>query len=246
MAEQTVQYDHIGSKYDEYAQTATMKRAERYTVLRMVGPLAGQRVLDLACGFGFYTRLLKQHGAAQVIGIDISPEMVRLGREQEQADPLGVTYQVYDATALPALGTFDLVTAVYLLNYATSKDELLGMCRSAYANLRPGGRFVAYTVNPVYTLSKPNGSQYGCYFVRLTPEEDRSVCDGLFVTEPPTPFQCSQWSQAAHEWAMQEAGFRTYTWYPSEVSPEDLVQYGEAYWQDWRENCLVIGLVCQK
>ena len=97
-----------------------MKRAESYTVLHMVGPLAGKRVLDLACGFGFYTRLLKQHGAAEVIGIDISPEMVRLGREQEQAEPLGVTYQVSDATALPALGAFDLVTAIYLLNYATS------------------------------------------------------------------------------------------------------------------------------
>ena len=80
MAEQTVQYDHIGSKYDEYARTATLKRAESYTVLRMVEPLAGTRVLDLACGFGFYTRLLQQHGAAQVIGIDILPEMVRLGR----------------------------------------------------------------------------------------------------------------------------------------------------------------------
>jgi len=57
-------------------------------------------VLDLACGFGFYTRLLKQHGAAEVIGIDISPEMVRLGREQERTEPLGVTYEIHDATSL--------------------------------------------------------------------------------------------------------------------------------------------------
>jgi toxoflavin synthase len=190
MTEPGTQYDNIGSKYDEYAQTATMKRAESYTVLRMVGPLAGKRVLDLACGFGFYTRLLKQHGAAQVIGIDISPEMVRLGREQEQAEPLGVTYQVCDAAALPVLGAFDLVTAIYLLNYATSTDQLLGMCGSAYANLVPGGRLVAYTVNPAYTLGKPNGSQYGCYCVRMTPEADRNVCDGIFVTEPPTSFEC--------------------------------------------------------
>ena len=69
---QTAQYDHIGSKYDEYAQTATLKRAESYTFFRMVGDLAGKRVLDLACGFGFYTRLLKQRGAAQVVGVDIS------------------------------------------------------------------------------------------------------------------------------------------------------------------------------
>jgi hypothetical protein len=64
-----------------------------------------------------------------------------------------------------------------LLNYATSQDQLLGMCRSAYDNLVEGGRFVAYTVNPAYTLSKPNGAQYGCYFRRLAPEEDRYVCD---------------------------------------------------------------------
>ena len=153
---------------------------------------------------------------------------------------------VNDATDLPTLGAFDLVTAIYLLNYATSVDQLLGMCKSAYNNLKPGGRFVAYTVNPAYTLSKPNGSQYGCYFVRLTPEEDRYLCDGIFVTEPPTPFQCYQWSQAAHEQAILKAGFQAFTWYPSEVSPEDIAHYGEAYWQDWRENCLVIGLVCQK
>ena len=42
------------------------------------------------------------------------------------------------------------------------------------------------------------------------------------------------------------AGFRTCTWYPSDVSPEDIAHYGDAYWQDWRENCVVIGLVCQK
>ena len=29
--EHPAQYDHIGGKYDEYAQTATLKRAESYT-----------------------------------------------------------------------------------------------------------------------------------------------------------------------------------------------------------------------
>ena len=212
----------------------------------MVGALDGQRVLDLACGFGFYTHLLKQRGAAQVVGVDISPEMIRLARQQEQAEPLGITYQVGDAVTLPQLGRFDLVTAVYLLNYATSKDELLGMCRSAYDNLVEGGRFVAYTVNPAYTLSKPNGAKYGSYFLRLTPEEDWYVCDGEFVTEPPTPFQCFQWGRETNERAIKEAGFRTFAWHPSEVSPEDMAHSGEAYWRDFHDNCLVIGLICQK
>ena len=147
---------------------------------------------------------------------------------------------------LPQLGPFDLVTAVYLLNYATSKDQLRGMFRSAYDNLVAGGRFVAYTINPTFTLSKPNSTKYGVTVLRQAPEEDRYVCDAEFVTEPPTPLQYFQWSQATYEWAIKEAGFRDFAWYPSEVAPEDVARYGEAYWRDFHDNCLVIGLVCQK
>jgi ubiquinone/menaquinone biosynthesis C-methylase UbiE len=89
----------------------------------MVGALDGQRVQDLACGFSFYTRLLKQHSAAQVIGVDISPEMIRLAREYEQKEPLSIAHQVGDAVTLPQLGPFDLVTAVYLLTYATARTS---------------------------------------------------------------------------------------------------------------------------
>jgi SAM-dependent methyltransferase len=195
MTEESAQYDRIGSKYDEYARTATGKRAERYTFFRMVGGLEGKRVLDLACGFGFYTRLLKQRGAAHVLGVDISPEMIRLARQQEQAEPLGITYQVGDAVTLPLLGSFDLVTAVHLLTYATSKDQLVGMCRSVYANLVAGGRFVAYTNNPAFTLTKPNYTKYGITVLRLEPEEDRYACEAEFVTAPPFRVRWYQWHQ---------------------------------------------------
>ena len=56
---QTAQYDQIGSKYDEYAQTATLKRAESYTFFRMVGDSRRQA----RPGSGLRLRLL--HPAAQ-------------------------------------------------------------------------------------------------------------------------------------------------------------------------------------
>ena len=247
MAEHGAQYDHIGSKYDEYARTATLKRAESYTFFRMVGALEGKRVLDLACGFGFYTRLLKQRGAAQVIGVDISPEMIRLAHQQEQAEPLGITYQVGDAVTLPPLGPFDLVTAVYLLNYATSKDQLLGMCRSVYDNLVAGGRFIAYTDQPgvhpqqaelheVWGHRAAPGARGGP--VRLR----RRVCHRSAHALSGTP----SGARPRMSGRSQEAGFRDFAWYPSEVAPEDIARYGEAYWRDFHDNCLVIGLVCQK
>jgi hypothetical protein len=52
--------------------------------------------------------------------------------------------------------------------------------------------------------------------------------------------------QAPYEWALQEAGFRGCVWYPSEVAPEDVARYVEAYWRDFYDNCPIIGLVCQK
>jgi SAM-dependent methyltransferase len=246
MTEPSAQYEYIGSKYDEYARTATLKGAECYTFFRMVGALEGKRVLDVACGCGFYTRLLKERGAAQVTGIDISPEMIRLAHQQEQAEPLDITYQVGDALTLPPLGPFDLVTAVHLLTYATSKEQLRGMFRSVYNNLVAGGRFIAYTNNPAFTLSKPNCTKYGVTVLRLEPEEDRYACEAEFATAPPFRVRLYQWHQAPYEWVLQEAGFRDCVWYPSEVAPEDVARYGEAYWRDFYDNYPIIGLVCQK
>jgi toxoflavin synthase len=179
---------------------------------------------DVACGFSFYTRLLKQRGAAQVIGVDISLEMIRLAHQQEQAEPLGITYQVGDAVTLPPLGSFDLVTAVHLLTYATSKDQLLGMFRSVYDNLVAGGRFIAYTNNPAFTLSKPHCTKCGVTVLRLEPEEDWYACEAEFVTDPPFRVRWYQWRQAPYEWALQEAGFQDFAWYPSEVAPEDIAR----------------------
>jgi hypothetical protein len=144
------------------------------------------------------------------------------------------------------LGPFDLVTAVYLFNYATSKEQLRGMFHSAWANLEAGGRLVAYTMDPAFTLSKSNYTKHGVTVLRQVPAEGRYVCDAEFVATTPIPFQYSQWSQATYEWAIKEAGFRDFAWHPTEAAPEDIVRYGEAYWRDLHDNGLVIGLICEK
>ena len=246
MTEQDPLYDHIGNKYDEYSRTATFKRAERYTVFRMVGNMDGHRVLDLACGAGFYTRLLKQHGAGQVMGVDLSPEMIRIATQQEQAEPLGITYQVANVSELRPLGTFDLITAMHLFNYAKTKEELLKMFQHAYDNLVKDGRLVAYTVNPEFRLSKSNVTKYGITITNESLVEDRHIIEGVFVVDPSTPVTVYQWNQAMYEWALKEAGFRDFAWHPSKASPEDVEQYGKEYWQDYDDNCLCIGLTCKK
>ena len=240
------QWDKIGRKYDDYSRTATLKKAERYSIARMVGDLHGERALDLACGTGFHTRRLKQLGAGKVVGVDISPEMIRLANQQEQAEPLGISYQVHDALELPNLGPFDLVTAIWLFPWPKSKDEMLRMFRNAQENLIDGGRLVAYTNNPAFNLSRSNFAKYGFRIKDEILQEDRYEFNAEFMTDPPTPVTAYRWNQPTYEWAIKEAGFRDFAWHASEPSPEDFEHYGKDYWQDWYDNCWCIGLVCHK
>src|SRR5262249_56939118 len=110
--------------------------------LDMRGDRAGRPVGDLACGEGFYTRRLRQHGAARAVGVDLSEGMIHLAREQESAHPLGIEYLVQDGRDLRLSEDFDLAVAAYLLNYARDRAELGAMCRGIAPCLKPGGRFV--------------------------------------------------------------------------------------------------------
>ena len=75
-------------------------------------------MLDVACGEGFYTRMIRQRGATRVTGVDLSPGMIDLARRQEAQHQLGIEYVVGDARELDGTIQFDLAVAAYLLNYA--------------------------------------------------------------------------------------------------------------------------------
>jgi SAM-dependent methyltransferase len=62
---------------------------------------------------------------------------------------LGIEYRVADAATLSKIGSFDRVSAAYLLHYAESRERLLQMMRTIYDNLAPGERFVASIANPL-------------------------------------------------------------------------------------------------
>ena len=83
------EYDAIAAEYQESKHLSFREHIERYTLFEMLGDIGGKTVLDLACGEGFYTRLLKQAGASEVTGVDISAAMIELAEEQERRRPLG-------------------------------------------------------------------------------------------------------------------------------------------------------------
>ncbi|HZI07333.1 MAG TPA: class I SAM-dependent methyltransferase, partial [Archangium sp.] len=105
------QYDTIALDYQEVSAAVPLRGLEWYSLRLRLGDLTGLSVLDMACGEGMGTRLLKKWGAAHVVGIDISAEMIRLAQQNEDTQPLGIEYRVADAATLGKIGSFDRVSA---------------------------------------------------------------------------------------------------------------------------------------
>src|ERR1043165_1089229 len=118
------QYDSIALDYQKISAAVPLRDAEWYSLRVRLGDLASLSVLDLACGDGMGTRLLKRWGAERVVGVDISPQMIALARQQEEAQPLGIAYRISDAATLGKIGQFDRVAAAYLLHYAEHRKQL--------------------------------------------------------------------------------------------------------------------------
>ena len=119
------EYDSIAEAYKNSKQLSFRKYVEEYTLFAILGEIQGATVLDLACGEGFYTRKIKQAGAAEITGVDISAEMIQLAQKEERLRPVGCHYLHQNVAELALSASVDLVVAMYLLNYAQSKEELL-------------------------------------------------------------------------------------------------------------------------
>ena len=82
------------AKYSQFRRSVEgLDGAAEWPVLQgMLPELAGRRVLDLGCGFGWFCRWAREHGAASVVGIDLSERM--LARARQDTDDAAITYRL--------------------------------------------------------------------------------------------------------------------------------------------------------
>lgn len=120
------------------------------SVRRVVGPVRGLRVLEVACGNGYLARRFAREGAAEVVGVDRSPMAIRLARRRARATRSPARFEVGDASRLRfAHGTFDLVVA----NMALMDIRHAARAVSEAARvLVPGGRFVFSINHPCFDI----------------------------------------------------------------------------------------------
>lgn len=116
-------------------------------LLGLVPPLDGATVVDVGCGQGLATRALAAAGAARVIGVDSSAEMLRFARERTHQ--LNVRYAEDDARGLASLADhrFDGVTCQLALMDIPDLDATLA---AVHRVLRPGGWFAFVIGHPCF------------------------------------------------------------------------------------------------
>jgi ubiquinone/menaquinone biosynthesis C-methylase UbiE len=141
--------ERLQHEFNRWADEGEGPKMERHhlditekTMRRMdLGP--GQRVLDLGCGSGWATRLLArmvgvgEEGSGQVVGVDISDEMVRLARASSK-DFDNVMFVVGSAAKIPwEENFFDKVLSVESFYYYPDQDRSLS---ELFRVMSPHGR----------------------------------------------------------------------------------------------------------
>jgi ubiquinone/menaquinone biosynthesis C-methylase UbiE len=108
--------------------------------LRVLPPLAGKEIVELGCGTAYFGAWLKKHGAARVVGVDVTPAQLATARRlnNETGLCLELVEANAEATGLPDM-SFDLAVSEY---GASIWCDPFKWIPEAARLLRPGGELV--------------------------------------------------------------------------------------------------------
>jgi len=136
-------------------------RREKEAVLDALGPLDGERVLEVACGTGRFTVLCAQRGA-DITGMDISAPMLREGREKARAAGVDdhLEFMRGDAARLPFPDDhFDAVFAMRFFHLADTPAKFLSEMARVSAGHVFFDTFNRYSTRSLYNDLLPMGSR---------------------------------------------------------------------------------------
>jgi SAM-dependent methyltransferase len=134
-------------------------------LFRLLGDVRDMRILDAGSGTGYLARLLAAKRAT-VVGVDLSPKLLALAREQETREPLGIEYHEADLADLSrfAAGMFDVVVSNVVMQDVVRYREAF---QELYRVLRPGGRLLCSVTHPCFERPIPGS------WLREPPDTER-------------------------------------------------------------------------
>lgn len=161
-------FDRIAGTYDRLNHLLSFNADRRWRRVAVLGMQPAEQVLDVAIGTADLTiELLRRQRAKQVIGIDLSEEMMAIG--QTKVDQLQLTdrvrFQSASALDMPfEADSFDAVTCSYGVRNFADLDQGL---REMYRVLRTGGEVMILEFS--YPSNRLIAWGYDLYFSHVLP-----------------------------------------------------------------------------
>ena len=144
MAEPMNAYTGFAKVYETFMDNIPYGTWAEYLtgLLREYGVTPGSLLCELGCGTGTMTRLLARAGY-DMIGIDLSEEMLDIARYEHPEEESDILYLNQDMREFELFGTVAAVVSVCdSMNYITSEEELLQVFKLVNNYLDPGGYFI--------------------------------------------------------------------------------------------------------
>jgi len=141
----------VGDRGSDYQKNLVLPAA-----LKMLSPKPGQKILDLCCGQGVFSRCLAGAGVGQIVAVDISDAMIQAAKLWGE-NP-NINYVVGDARNLGDLAdsTFDAVACLLSLH---DLDNIEAVFANVAKALKPGGLAVSIIMHPCFRI--PRQSSWG-------------------------------------------------------------------------------------
>jgi ubiquinone/menaquinone biosynthesis C-methylase UbiE len=119
-------YDALTPFYDTVVRWTTREKLFKTALVEQARIEAHHRVLDLACGTGTLTILLKRNAPqSEIVGIDGDPKILKLAREKARAGNFDIRFDEGMSFDLPyADETFDRVVSSLFFHHLTRKNKL--------------------------------------------------------------------------------------------------------------------------
>ncbi len=236
------QYDVIGKNYSDMIKIDPIKLfVQRPSTLSLLGDVGEKRVLDIGCGDGIISRMVAKQGA-KVIAFDPSIKQIEVAIEEENKNPLGITYFVSSIQKFSSPAVFDSAFAVMVLCYAQNKSELQSFFDLTFSLLKKGGQFVIIDFDK--SALPLNNSYYGRYFTKLP---NGNICiEWNIPGVPKYSTEVTYFSKNEFEECAKKAGFTQILSSPLVPNHEGELKMGKEYWGEFIKHPIWFGMKFEK